>query len=238
MTYNPDGRVVSRSFAAPEDATGAARSNVERALTQMTDVPVVFPEEDLGTGARWTVSGQVEDPMLGVSMRQGVTFTLLSREGSRIELGVEVERTPSVQKMAGSDLNVVDSSSDSDGNVTVDLRRPVPVSGMIDTTTSVTYGQAESPVTVVQTSRTRSAFESTSSHGLPGNCLFSSSRMASWSAVLVPQLPVGSTTKSTDVGRCSRDASVSISIAFLSSVARRRTPGVSVTWYRDPLESK
>jgi hypothetical protein len=159
QTYNPDGRVVSRSFAAPEDATGAARSNVERALTQMTDVPVVFPEEDLGTGARWTVSGQVEDPMLGVSMRQGVTFTLLSREGSRIELGVEVERTPSVQKMAGSDLNVVDSSSDSDGNVTVDLRRPVPVSGMIDTTTSVTYGQAESPVTVVQTSRTRSAWE-------------------------------------------------------------------------------
>lgn len=97
--------------------------------------------------------------MLGVSMRQGVTYTLLSREGSRIELDVDVERTPSVQRMSGSDLTVTDSSSESNGNITVDLRRPVPVSGMIETTTSVTYGETDSPVTVVQTSRTRSSWE-------------------------------------------------------------------------------
>ncbi|MGJ0183271.1 hypothetical protein [Corynebacterium glyciniphilum] len=157
--YNQDGRVTSRGFSAPEGASDAARSNVERSFTQMTDIPVVFPADDLGVGARWTVTGQVDDQMLGVSMRQGVTYTLLSREGSRIELDVDVERTPSVQRMSGSDLTVTDSSSESNGNITVDLRRPVPVSGMIETTTSVTYGETDSAVTVVQTSRTRSSWE-------------------------------------------------------------------------------
>lgn len=156
--YNQDGRVTSRGFSAPEGATDAARSNVERALTQMTDVPVVFPEDELGKGARWTVTGQVDDPNLGISMRQEVTYTLLSREGSRIELGVDVARSPSVQRMSGSDLVVTDSSSSSDGNITVDLRRPVPVSGKIETETSVTYGEPDSEISVVQTSRTRSSW--------------------------------------------------------------------------------
>lgn len=159
QNYNQDGRVTTRGFTAPEGASDAARSNVERSFTQMTDVPVVFPADDLGTGARWTVTGQVDDPNLGISMRQGVTYTLVSREGSRIELDVDVERTPSVQQMSGSDLKVVGSDSESTGYITVDLRRPVPVSGVIETSTSVTYGETDSPVTVVQTSRTRSSWE-------------------------------------------------------------------------------
>ena len=154
--YNQDGRVISRGFAAPEEATDSARASVEQSFSQMADIPVVFPSDDLGAGAVWTVTGQVDD---NVSMRQAVTYTLLSREGSRIELDVDVRRTPSVRQLPGTDLQVMDSTSDSSGNITVDLRRPVPVSGMIETTTSVTYGEAESPVRVVQTSRTRSSWE-------------------------------------------------------------------------------
>jgi hypothetical protein len=156
QTYNQDGRVLTRGFAAPEAASDSARASVEQSFTQMADIPVVFPSDDLGTGAVWTVTGQVDD---NVSMRQAVTYTLLSREGSRLELDVDVERTPAVRQLPGTDLQVMDSTSDSDGNITVDLRRPVPVSGRIETTTSVTYGEAESPVTVVQTSRTRSSWE-------------------------------------------------------------------------------
>lgn len=156
QNYNEDGRVTSRSFASPEEATDSARVSVEQSFSQMVDIPIVFPTEDLGAGARWTVTGQVDD---NVSMRQAVTYTLLSREDSRVELDVEIERTPSVRQLPGTDLQVMDSSSESDGNITVDLRRPVPVSGMIETTTEVTYGEAESDVSVIQTSRNRSSWE-------------------------------------------------------------------------------
>ncbi|MEJ6548667.1 DUF6263 family protein [Corynebacterium sp. USCH3] len=154
--YNQDGRVISRGFSAPEQASDSARASVEQSFSQMADIPVVFPTDDLGTGATWTVTGQVDDT---VSMRQAVTYTLVAREGSRIELDVEVERTPSVRQLPGTNLQVMDSESESSGNITVDLRRPVPVSGMIETSTSVTYGETDSPVTVVQVSRTKSSWE-------------------------------------------------------------------------------
>jgi hypothetical protein len=156
QTYGQDGRVDSRGFTAPEGASDSARASVEQSFTQMTDIPIVFPGDDLGVGAKWTVTGQVED---NISMRQSVTYTLTKREGSNIELDVSLERTPSVRQLPGTDLQVVDSSSESGGNISVDLRRPVPVSGSIDTSTTVTYGEPESDVTVIQTSRTKSVWE-------------------------------------------------------------------------------
>lgn len=156
QNYGQDGRVSSRGFSAPEESTESARVSVEQSFNQMVDIPIVFPEEEVGSGAQWTVTGQVDD---NVSMRQAVTYTLVSREDSRIDLDVSVERTPSVRQLPGTDLQVTDSTSDSDGAITVDLRRPVPVSGMVETTTEVTYGEAGSDVSVIQTSRTRSTWE-------------------------------------------------------------------------------
>lgn len=156
QSFGQDGRVSSRNFTAPDTATDSARASVEQSFTQMTDLPLVFPTEELGTGAKWTVASQVDD---SISMRQTVTYTLVKREGSRIELDVDIDRTPSVRQMPGTDLQVVDSSSDSDGRITVDLRRPVPVSGMVETSTTVTYGEPDSDVTVVQTSRNKSVWE-------------------------------------------------------------------------------
>ncbi|MGO1949251.1 MAG: hypothetical protein ACTH1D_06425 [Mycobacteriaceae bacterium] len=159
QNHSQDGRVSSRGFSAPENASDSARLNVEQSLTQMTDIPLVFPSDELGVGARWTVNGQADDQMLGISMRQAVTYTLVNREGSRVELDVSVDRSPSVQQVPGSDLHVLDSSGESSGNITLDLRRPVPVSGKIETSSTVTYGEPESPVKVIQTSRATSAWE-------------------------------------------------------------------------------
>ncbi|MDN6283962.1 MAG: hypothetical protein L0J74_02170 [Corynebacterium sp.] len=159
QSYGQDGRVSSRSFSSPESASGSARASVEQSFTQMTDLPLVFPTEELGEGARWTVSSQVDD---SISMRQTVTYTLMKREGSQIELDIDIDRTPSVRQLPGTDLQVVDSASDSGGRVTVDLRRPVPVSGMIETSTTVTFGEPDSDISVVQTSRTKSVWEPSS----------------------------------------------------------------------------
>ena len=158
--YSDDGKVSSRSFAAPEGASDSARASVEQGFTLMTDLPLVFPEEAVGEGARWTVTGQVSDSGSGVSMRQTVTYTITSRNGSQVNLDVDIERTPTVKQMAGTDLEVMDSTTESTGSLTLDLRRPLPVSGSVKTTTEITYGQPDSPVTVVQESRTTSTWSS------------------------------------------------------------------------------
>lgn len=158
--YSDDGKVSSRSFAAPEGASDSARASVEQGFTLMTDLPLVFPEEAVGEGARWTVTGQVSDSGSGVAMRQTVTYTIASRNGSQVNLDVDIERTPTVKQMAGTDLEVMDSTTESTGSLTLDLRRPLPVSGSVKTTTEITYGQPDSPVTVVQESRTTSTWSS------------------------------------------------------------------------------
>lgn len=158
--YSDDGKVSSRSFAAPEGASDSARASVEQGFTLMTDLPLVFPEEEVGEGARWTVTGQVSDSGSGVAMRQTVTYTIASRNGSQVNLDVDIERTPTVKQMAGTDLEVMDSTTESTGSLTLDLRRPLPVSGSVKTTTEITYGQPDSPVTVVQESRTTSTWSS------------------------------------------------------------------------------
>ncbi|MDN5720370.1 MAG: hypothetical protein L0H07_09460 [Corynebacterium sp.] len=84
QNYNQDGRVTTRGFTAPEGASDAARSNVERSFTQMTDVPVVFPADDLGTGARGTMH-----PGEGLS---GGGLQLTPDHVGRVRCAGEVER--------------------------------------------------------------------------------------------------------------------------------------------------
>ncbi|MCI1256500.1 hypothetical protein [Corynebacterium provencense] len=152
--YSDDGKVATRSFSSPESATDSARASVEQGFGLMTDLPLVFPAEPVGAGARWTVTGQIDDVAAGASMKQVVTYTLTSRSDSVISLGVDISRTPAVRQMAGTELQVMDSTSESGGSLTLDLRRPVPVGGSVRTRTVVTYGQPGSPVSVVQESKT------------------------------------------------------------------------------------
>ncbi|AGP30598.1 DUF6263 family protein [Corynebacterium terpenotabidum] len=158
QNYGADGKVTTRSFAAPDTATDSARASVEQGFTVMTDLPLVFPEEAVGDGAQWTVSSQVDDSSAGVAMTQKVTYTLTSREDDRVTLDVDITRTPAVKQMAGTDLQVMNSTSESSGSLTLELDKPLPVDGTVTTTSIVTYGQPDSPVTVVQESRTTSTW--------------------------------------------------------------------------------
>lgn len=155
--YGQDGRISERSYTAPEETTGTARANIEPSFTQMTDIPLVFPTDPVGTGATWTVTGQVDDN--GTAMQQKVTYTLVTRDGSHVELKTSIERTPTVRHLQGTDLEILSSSSDSGGSLSLDLRRPLPVSGAVETATTVTYGQENSPIKVIQTYRSKSVWE-------------------------------------------------------------------------------
>ena len=154
-TQSNDGRAKSRTFQAPEAATDSARASVETALTQMNDFPLVFPTEPIGPGAQWTVANRVEE---GVSMLQEVTYTLMERQGQAVSLKVEVQRKPAVTSLSDTDLEVMDISSTSSGQLHLDLNLAVPVRGNIDVTTTVTYGKEDSPVRVLQTSTSKSTW--------------------------------------------------------------------------------
>lgn len=169
QSYSDEGKVTARSFATPDTATKSARASVEQGVTVLTDLPLVFPTEALGAGARWTVTSQVADNSAGVAMKQVVTYSLTERKDSQVELGVKITRSPTVKQMAGTDLVVMDSTSTSSGTLTLDLRRPLPVNGSVKTTTVITYGQPGSPVSVVQESRTTSTWSATEDSTTPAN---------------------------------------------------------------------
>ncbi|MEL4164845.1 hypothetical protein MTQ16_08395 [Corynebacterium bovis] len=95
-----NGRTTSRTLAAPEGATDSARASVEESLRQMADVPLVFPDEGVGPGARWKVSSHIGGD---TPMNQDVSYTLISRDGPHVALAVDVDRECDMGAVAGDE---------------------------------------------------------------------------------------------------------------------------------------
>ncbi len=151
-----DGRAQSRTFAAPDGASDSARASVEQALTKMNDLPIVFPEEPIGTGAQWKVSNRIDEG--GVSMLQDITYTLRERQNMTIALGVEVERRPATQHLTGTELKILDVSSESSGQISLNLTHSIPERGSVKVTTTSTYGEDSSAVRVIQKSTSKTTW--------------------------------------------------------------------------------
>lgn len=145
---SPTGIKSEATFTAPEKATETARASIERALTQYLSTPVVFPTDPVGIGAQWDVRIKVNDPSPAVKT---ITYTLEKHDGNTVELDASVQQRPSTTSLSLSEapdvpsdakgsLDVKDSSTNTHvGKVTVDLTKPIPVKGSIDTTTNTTY---------------------------------------------------------------------------------------------------
>lgn len=155
-----DGSVSTVRLAAPTGATDEGRAVTEEALMTLLSMPVIFPEEAVGPGATWSVDSRVAGES---TLLQTATFTLLSVEGDRVELNVDVQQRPALgalnfegqpgaEEMAGETLNVLNSNTTSEGSLTVDLTKPLPVEGRVAYTTRVVYGGEGSDVRVVQDS--------------------------------------------------------------------------------------
>lgn len=153
---NVDGRAQTRTFAAPEGATDSARASVEQALTKMNDLPIVFPKEPVGTGASWKVSNRIDEG--GVSMLQDITYTLRERQNKTVSLGMEIQRRPATQQLKGTDLKILDVSSESAGQISVNLTHSIPERGSVKVTTTSTYGEDSSAVRVVQKSTSKTTW--------------------------------------------------------------------------------
>lgn len=156
------GQMSSLRLAAPQEASDSARQIVEKAVTQLSSLPVVFPTEEIGEGAQWTVESRVAGES---TLLQTTTYTLDSLDGDTAKLGVSVQQRPSLgalsfegaaqgTELADKELKVLDSTTDSTGELTVDLTQPLPVDGTVDVDTKVTYGTEGSDLRVVQSTNT------------------------------------------------------------------------------------
>lgn len=160
------GQMNSLRLAAPQEATDEARGSVEQAIMKLTALPVVFPTEEIGKGASWTVDSRVTGES---TLLQTTRYTVASIEGDQVKLNVEVEQRPSLgalsfegqaqgTELEDKELKVVDSSTQSKGTITVDLSKPLPVGGDVSFDTKVIYGAAGSELRVVQSSLTELNF--------------------------------------------------------------------------------
>ncbi len=160
------GQMNSLRLAAPQAATDQARSTVERAITSLTSLPIVFPDEEIGLGATWVVESRVTGES---TLLQTTTYTLDKLDGDIAELSVKIEQRPSLgalsfdgadapEELRGKELKVTDHTSTSEGSVTVDLAKPLPTAGDVSVTTAISYGAEGSDLRVVQTSATKMEF--------------------------------------------------------------------------------
>ncbi len=168
MQTDDRGQQSSVSFAAPVDATDTGRLLMEQYLLKYASLPVVFPQDEVGVGASWSVDSRVSGES---SLLQTVTFTITGMRGDVVDLDVSISQRPSlgaidisqdttgVTEETPEQLAVLNSNTTSAGEISVDLTQPVPTSGAISWTTRVVYGGGADDLRVVQDTTSAISFE-------------------------------------------------------------------------------
>lgn len=152
------GQVSSLRLAAPQSANDDARSILEQAIVELTSMPIVFPEEEIGEGAVWTLDSRTSGES---TLLQTTTYTLEELTDTGAELSVDISQRPALGALTmedGGELEVLDSITRSSGNLSIDFSQPLPIRGDIDIATRVTYGTEESEIRVLQSTNTRMQF--------------------------------------------------------------------------------
>lgn len=146
VTWNrtADGIVRRLSLEAPSTATDAARAGVEIMANAVAEATVAWPTEPIGVGARWTVTRTVDD---AVAPTRVVTYELTALDGDVATVSLDVDapgtadtlNAPAADGGPGVTLEVDDYEVTGGGELTVDLRAPLPVDGMTESSTRAVY---------------------------------------------------------------------------------------------------
>lgn len=170
MRATDSGQATTLSFAAPVDATDNGRALMEQYLLTFTSLPIVFPTEELGVGAKWTVDSRVTGES---TLLQTLAYTITGFEGDKVDLDVAVSQRPSISAIditttetatatpesasaaatpteTPEQLAVMSSNTTSVGTLSVDLTQPLPTAGQVSWTTRVIYGGATNDTRIVQ----------------------------------------------------------------------------------------
>ncbi len=150
------GAITELRLAPAPDTPNSARAALEQAFYQAVYRSIAFPDAPIGIGAVWTVRQEITG---GVALDQVTTATLISRDGNRLTIGLQVGQTPknkvwALPNDAGS-LDITDYEMSGAGTITVDLGLPLPVSGSIEVGGHQAYYDPRSASTVMQNQSTR-----------------------------------------------------------------------------------
>ncbi|MFN3339050.1 MAG: hypothetical protein ACK40Z_05070 [Dietzia sp.] len=148
-TRSADGIVRGLSLEAPTTATDAARAGVEITANAVSDATVAWPTEEIGVGARWTVTRTVDD---AVAPTRVVTYELTALDGDVATVSMEASAPDTAETLEapapdggpGVTLEVESYEVGGSGELTVDLRAPLPVEGTTESSTRAVYVDPES----------------------------------------------------------------------------------------------
>lgn len=142
ITRTDRGVVSTLRLAAPQQASDDARVLVEEAVLNWLSLQVVFPEDPVGAGARWTVESRVPGEN---SMLQTVTYTLEKLNGDQAELSAEITRRSTLGSLRSPEdnlqLDIVSTDSTSQGHITADLSSALTCQGTLAVTTRLVYAR-------------------------------------------------------------------------------------------------
>lgn len=170
------GQQTALTFAAPIDATDTGRLVMEQYLLKFASLPVIFPEEEIGMGARWSVDSRVSGES---ALLQTVTYTVAGIRGDVVDLEVSVDQRPSlgaieigpdttgVTEDTPEQLTVLNANTASTGALSVDLNLPLPTAGEVSWTTRVVYGGSEDDLRVIQDSSSGLKFDDSNVVAIP-----------------------------------------------------------------------
>lgn len=85
------GQVSSLRLAAPQAANDDARSILEQAIVELTSMPIVFPDEEIGEGAIWTLDSRTSGDS---TLLQTTTYTLDKLTETGAELSLDISQRP------------------------------------------------------------------------------------------------------------------------------------------------
>ncbi|NLE81068.1 MAG: hypothetical protein GX610_16085 [Rhodococcus sp.] len=152
LTVQPNGAVTALRIQPAEDAPDVARSAIEQAFYQAVYRTLPFPETPIGIGAQWTVRQQVTS---GITLDQTTTATLTAREGNRLTIDFVVDQKPrsSVWNLEGDSgaLNIDRYVMTGTGSMTIELDKPLPVTGTVTVGGEQRYSDPEGTTQLMQT---------------------------------------------------------------------------------------
>jgi len=139
-----DSRGINRSGSVdiPESAPPALKQMVGKFEEQLRQMSCPFPDEEVGIGATWELTQNLDTPAFG--LRQTSTFELVALEGNRGKLKLTVRQSADEQEMkglpGGAKATLKSLRSKGAGELEFDLSRPVPLRSFLDLSSDIEIG--------------------------------------------------------------------------------------------------
>ena len=127
------GALRKASIVIADDLPPQVQQTVDQMIDNFGRLQVPLPNEPVGVGARWTAKTNME--LNGMSLEQVMTYRLDGREGTRLDLSVDIVQSLASQTVAppgmppGSKVDIQRFVSKGSGNMKMDLAHLLPIEG-------------------------------------------------------------------------------------------------------------